>query len=490
MKAETSAGLADRLAGLDAIVSGMLRAARVPGAAVAIVLGDELLFAKGYGYRDCAAKLPMTADTLYPIASTSKAINATLLGMLVDARLLAWDVPVQNYWPQFQLWDPMVSAQVTLRDLIVMRTGLPRHDWVWLDSPEDRAALLARLRYLKTSSGFRERYQYNNLSVTAAGHVAEIATGRSWESLVRERILEPLRMQLSGFAGDFAGAGVTQSYHERVDRQLVMSRLLRTQVTAPSGGALYSTVADMARWVAFNLCGGLAQGRQLIEPQTLAEIQSPQIGVGAEFGGLMRSAAYGMGWFVDTYNGSVRLSHGGYLHDVQSEVTLLPRQRVGVVSFINFGPPSIAGVINEHACDLVLGRKPVRRVEEKLALYEQTVAETLARSASVNRVADTRPSHALRDYAGRYVHPGYGSMEIEVDRQELVLRRHSLVMELQHWHYDAWIVRDADPFTIHAPHPFHRYSRLAFETNCDGDIVALSLGFEPAVAAIRFEKAR
>src|SRR5271156_841420 len=145
---------------LDSIIGPMLRAARVPGAAIAVVAGGEVVYAQGYGYRDLVAKLPVTPDTVYPIASTTKAINATLLGMLVDEGRLAWDAPVQNYLPRFRIGDSSRSSQITVRDLLLMRTGLPRHDWLWIENPTNRADLVERLRYLEMSAGFRERFQY------------------------------------------------------------------------------------------------------------------------------------------------------------------------------------------------------------------------------------------------------------------------------------------------------------------------------------------
>jgi len=176
---------------LDLIVPPVLRAARIPGAALAVVAEGETLFANGYGYRDLQQRLPLTGRTIFPIASTSKALNAVLIGMLVDEGRLAWDVPVQQYLPQFQLSDPLISAQVTLRDLLAMRTGLPRHDWVWLGHPMSRPSLVSRLRHLPLSAGFRERFQYSNISATSAGHIAEVVTG--WPKTRDSRIFSEPR---------------------------------------------------------------------------------------------------------------------------------------------------------------------------------------------------------------------------------------------------------------------------------------------------------
>jgi CubicO group peptidase (beta-lactamase class C family) len=482
-------GLTYNLDRLDTLIGPVLHAGRVPGAALAVVIEGRIAFVQSYGYRDLAASLPMTSDTLYPIASTTKAISATLLGMLVDANLLAWDEPVQSYLPGFRLSDQLHSAQVTLRDLVIMRTGLPRHDWLWIDHPIDRAGLVRRLRHLEHSAGFRERFQYNNLTVTAAGHIAEIVTGSSWETLIRERILEPLGMRAST-CNVLAGQSMSLSYHETTAGELIPTVRLATEVGAPSGGALHSSVEEMARWVAFNLGGGKVDGRQLIEPRTLQEIHSPQIAVGADPSAPTAGAMYGMGWFVDRYRSCLRISHGGYLHDVNSEVTLFPYEHIGIVSTTNFGCPRLARLINQHAFDLLMGFAPLQTVEQKMAEYQQSIAETRGRNTAAPRVLGTQPSHPLDEYAGVFAHAAYGSVEVLRSGDDLSLRRAALRVRLQHWHYDSWYAEDDELFAPNESHPFDRANRVSFETDVDGVVSAILLRLEPAVAPIRFARIR
>lgn len=472
---------------VDALVKPLLRAARIPGAAIAIVIDGEIVFARGYGYRDLATHLPVTERTVYPIASTSKAINATLLGMLVDEGTLAWDAPVQTYLPHFRLKDPLTSMQVTVRDLVTLRTGLPRHDWMRTEEQMDRAELVRRLRYLDLSAGLRERFQYNNLTVTVAGHIAEVVTGRSWEDLVRTRIFEPLGMNDSGCSAPEKGE-VTLGYHENSRRELQVTQRLETSVTAPSGGAIHSTIADMARWVAFNLGKGDWRGRTLIQPRTLAEIHSPQVIVPPQPGARKSNARYALGWTVDCYNGSARLSHGGYLHDVSSEIVLFPQKGIGIVSFVNFGPTQLPLLINEQVFDLLDGRQPVQDLDQQLAQYEDQIAQVRRRIESVRHVAGTAPSHPLEQYAGAYVHPGYGKVAIDRRGDGLILRRGNLTVMLEHWHYDAWATRDAEGFVIHLHHPFDPCSKVLFESDADGGIAAVCIRLEPAVDPIRFAK--
>src|SRR5258708_3977178 len=227
-------------------------------------------------FSDLEPTVSVTRDTVYPIASTTKAINATMRGRLVDEGLLAWDAPVQQYLPTFRIGDSFMSSQITVRDLLLMRTGLPRHDWLWIENPISRAELVERLRYLDLTAGLREHCRYNNLTHTAAGHIAEIVSAKNWNDLVQQKILTPLGMSNTGFTLPKTD-NVSLSYHENSRRELILTKRLSGEVTAPSGGSIHSTVMDMARWVSFNLRVGEATEGHLIAPQTLATIQSPQM---------------------------------------------------------------------------------------------------------------------------------------------------------------------------------------------------------------------
>jgi len=325
------------------------------------------------------------------------------------------------------------------------------------------------------------------LTATTAGHVAEVITGRRWEDLIRERVLGPLGMNGTGFTLPDTG-NVTLSYHENSHRELVLTRRLLADVTAPSGGSIHSTIEDMARWLAFNLSDGEVAGHRLLAASTLKELHSPCVVAGADPGSPSANAAYGLGWFVDTYQGHARISHGGYLNDVQSSVMLFPDDDLGVVAFTNFGGPRLASLMNQHIFDHLMGLTPTQTVEERISAYEKKIEETRVRNAAARRVENTSPSHSLEDYAGRYEHAGYGPFVIRRQNQTLSLERNHLVLPLEHWHYDTWIANDDDMFGIDSSHEFDRTGRLMFEMNADGEIASLSIRLEPAVAPIRFDK--
>jgi hypothetical protein len=244
----------------------------------------------------------------------------------------------------------------------------------------------------------------------------------------------------------------------------------------------------MSRWLLFNLSAGQSAGRELITSRTLAEIHAPQVVARTDPAAPTPTATYAMGWFVDTYNGRARLTHGGYLDDINSEVMLFPEDGIGIVAFTNFGFPSLARLICQHAFDALMGLKPVQSLQERIDLYESKILQVRERDKTLGRVDGTAPSHALAHYAGAYVNPGYGEIDIQQRNGELLCRRGDLEFLLQHWHFDAWIARDIGMFVLHAPHPFDRASQLIFETNNDGYIAAFSMRLEPAVVPIRFIK--
>jgi CubicO group peptidase (beta-lactamase class C family) len=483
VKPKLSSAMFDRV---DEAMQSILVAARIPGGATAIVIKGETVHAKGYGFRDMAQRLPMSSATAYPIGSTTKALCATLVGLLVDERRLGWDIPVQTYLPWFRLRDPFASTQTTLRDLLSMRIGLPRHDWVWLDVPIALECIVERLRHLEPSAGFRERYQYNNLAYLTAGYITEFASAQRWADFAKQRILEPLGMTNTAF-GPPEGNHVTLSYRENRERKLLLSPRINAESAGPAGGTIYSTVLDMARWMRFNLKDG-HEIQKHISAETLMEIHSPNIATRSDPLSPTAHATYGMGWFIDIYKGRARLSHGGYLDDVQSEVSLHTEDDIGIVSFTNFGAPRVARLMNQRIFDLLMGFESPRAIENHLELYERKISLNQSRLAAVPRVSNTFPSHATEQYGGYYHHPAYGRIEVEAAAGELQLQRQSLSLTLEHWHYNSWVVRAPELVDLHGPHPFDCGSPVMFDVNAIGGIGAFTLRFEPSVAPIRFEK--
>src|SRR5215510_8153626 len=192
---------AKALEGFDDFVNQTIKDWHGAGAAVAIVQGDKVVLLKGYGYRDVEKKLPMTPKSLCAIASITKSFTVTDLGMLMDEGKGAWDVPVRSVFPAFKLYDPVLTEQISVRDLVTHRSGLPRHDMVWYSSSDfSRDDLIRRLQYLEPNKPLRSTFQYNNLMFMTVGYVAGVLDNKKWEDSVRARVLTPLGMNTTTFS--------------------------------------------------------------------------------------------------------------------------------------------------------------------------------------------------------------------------------------------------------------------------------------------------
>ena len=451
---------------------------------MAVVRDNFTIFADGFGHVDLHGAVPMQRSTRYPIGSTAKAFNAALLGALADEGLLDWDAPVSRYLPRFQLSNRDFSAYVTVRDLVSMRTGLPRHDFVWFENPIRREDLVAKLALLKLSAGFRERFQYSNLTPSVAGHVAEVITGTSWEDLIAARLLGPLEMSNSGFAP----SPPVPSYHEDIERRMLQTRPLTASVMAPVGSTLYSTVDDMTHWIQLQLNAGAYNGRQVVSAEALMNLHEPSAICGPDPSAPSRDATYALGWFVDRYAGRIRLSHTGLLASVNSSIMIFPQERLGLVCFLNFAGPRIARVVNQYVFDLLHGCAHGELIEDRLAQYERDVDNNRRRLSASRREDGVSPPHALHEYVGRYANPAYGAVEIHESGDGLILERGRLRLELRHERNNEWRFRDHALFEVHQPHWFDAASSVAFGSDSGRAIAGLSMNLEPGLGPSRFVK--
>ena len=328
----------ERLVGFEDLVLEAVEEWQVPGLAIAIVAGEEVVHAQGYGFRDVANRVPMTADTLFAIGSTTKAMTCTVLGTLVDEGRLAWHEPVTTYLPGFRLSDPNVSARLTPVDLVTHRSGLPRHDSLWYNNNENtRAELVARLAHLELTADLRQKYQYNNLMYMTAGHLIEELTGESWEANIKTRLFGPLGMVRSNLSvlESQKDDNYALPYRQDDENHPELVPFRRIDLIGPAG-SVNSSVSEMAKWLLFNLNAGKVGDRQIVQAATLAEIHSPQMTIeGRPERTDISSATYGMGWRIDNYRGHRRLAHGGGIDGFITSVMFFPDDNVGLVAFTN-----------------------------------------------------------------------------------------------------------------------------------------------------------
>jgi len=480
------------LKGFDAFVQAQLERYHVPGAAVAIVNNGGLLFVKGYGLRDIAAQLPVTERTIMPIGSLTKSFTTFVIGQLVDDGKLDWDTPVRNYAPDFRMFDPFATERMTLRDMACHRSGLPRHEFMWIGSPFSREELFERLRYLEPNADFRSRYQYQNLIYMAAGYIAGRVAGKSWEELVRERIFQPLGMTSAGFSavesfstGDAAKAYLYQNgtFEERPPS-------FAEDAVGPSG-SICAHVQDAAKWLQLHLGNGQFNGRRVISEATLRMLHTPQMVIEEEPGDPiaeemrryreLSDMAYAFGWTTGAYRGHRMVEHGGNTDGATTAAKMLPDDGLGVVVLTNADHTDAADVICYNVFDRMLGLDQIDWSGRLLKVWQKVldmIAEMKEKTAS-GRKEGTRPSHPLADYAGEYEHPGYGIFKITAEGDHLKGYYNGHEWPVRHLHYDIfsfefWMLGFTFPGTFLSDH--------------DGAIDRLSLPLESSVKEIVFTR--
>jgi CubicO group peptidase (beta-lactamase class C family) len=306
----------------------------IPGFAISIVQGDEVIWAHGFGLADVEKERAVTPETLFAIGSATKAFTATLAGMLVDEGKLAWDAPITEYLPDFVL--PIRTADehayVCLRDLLSHRTGFARGDLLWANGKASAKTILATTVKAEPWADFRKEFHYNNIMLLAAGEAMRAVTGKPWSDLLRERILEPLGMHDTNTSVAIAQKdprlALGYQWNENEGQGSFVHKPMRVLDAIAPAGAINSNVLDMARWVRFQLGHGELEGKRLISEDALRETWTQQNLVAPQNG-------YGMGWFLHTWRGESVIEHGGNIDGFGAEVAMLPDSKLGFVLLTN-----------------------------------------------------------------------------------------------------------------------------------------------------------
>ncbi len=456
----------------------------VPGCAVAVVKGDEVVLNQGFGLRDTKENLPVTNRTLFSIGSTTKAFTAAAVGAMVDDGLVDWRTPVRDYIPGFRLHDPVATERITVLDLLSHRSGLPRHEFTWMGNPEKtRAELVGLLQYLPLSRDIREVFQYCNLGYLTAGYLVEVVSGMTWEDYVSTRLLKALGMDETNFkVSDMKRSSDFSKAHERRDGKVVEIPYRIMHQMGPAG-SINSSTTEMLAWIQVNLAGGRYEGSEVISPATVALMQSPQMVLGGGDGQFpeVSSIAYGLGWMVGGYRGHRVVQHGGGIDGFLTELMLLPDDGIGLVVLTNSTSSSLGPVISYRVLDELLGLEPLPWQERNKTQRDAALAGAQkARAATVRKEAPLR--RPLEEYAGDYDHPGYGRFSIKVSGDKLVPEFGVLKIDLEHRHFDVF------DLLWHELTDQGINFALIFQTSAEGDVVSLTVPFEATVDPIRFER--
>ncbi len=437
---------------LDSYYQQALTDWNVPGMAIAITQNDQILFEKGFGFTDIENLKPVNENTLFALASNTKAFTATALAMLVDEGKISWDDKVTKYLPWFALYDPYVTQSFTIRDLLSHRSGLETFsgDLIWYGSTYSREEVVKRARYLKPVYGFREQFGYSNIMFIAAGEIIPAVTGTSWDDFVDQRILKPLGMSRSILhVSDLPGKLNVSAPHVYVNKELTKIPWLDWNNMAPAG-SLISSAHDMALWLQFNLNKGIVASDTLLSATRFFELQSPNTLIQVSEGSLKyfpttHFKSYAMGWSLMDYLGYKIVSHNGGYDGMISQTVFIPEKNIGFVIVTN-ALSSLYYPLMYKTLDVLLQNPETtdwsKKLLERIKKGEE-MANQRKLDAEAKRLTSTLPSLMSEAYTGYYGCALYDTVQVSLSNGRLMLQyAHTpgLKGELIHWQYDTYQV--------------------------------------------------
>ncbi len=457
--------LDEKLKEIDAYAEKTRQAWNVPGIAIAIVKDDKVVFAKGYGVRQLNKPEKVDENTLFAIASNSKAFTTASLAILVDEKKLDWDDKVIKYLPEFQLYNPYVTSELTIRDLVSHRSGLDTFsgDLLWYETTYNADEILRRVRFLKPKSSFRSQFGYQNLMFIAAGKIIEKVSGKIWAEFVSEKILEPIGMSntKTSIKQFKTGDNVAMPHNESGGKLRVVHYGNVDGAAAAAG--LNSSISDVAKWLRLQLGRGNFEGKQIFSETQSWQMHQPAVLLpisksASEFNPTRHFNAYGLGWSLWDYHGRKVVSHGGGLDGMISQTAMMPEENLGLVVLTN-SETSVNTIMQNKIFDTMLN---VQKRDWSAEILERTkrgklAATEEAKKIEAARVTNTKTILSLKDYAGNYVDQLYGDATVTEENGKLVLRfvqSPNFVADLEHWHYDTFQIKWRESVAYNFPRGF------------------------------------
>lgn len=480
---------------LEAYIQKCMTEWEIPGMAVGIVKNDTLIFAKGFGIREIGKPEKVDENTMFGIASNTKAFTAAALATLVDEGKIKWDDKVTDYIPYFEMYDPFVTHEMTIRDLLCHRSGLKTFsgDLVWDATTYTREEIIRRIKYLKPVYSFRSHYSYSNLMFLTAGEIIPKVTGKSYDEYIKEKFFEPLGMKNTNTTikkhAEYKNLAIP---HAKNNGKIVPVKYISWDNIAPAGG-INSTVNDMSKWIKMQLSNGTYDNHVYFTKDAQSEMWSSQTVENiSKFDEYMFPSmhfhSYGLGWDLFDYHGRKIVNHSGGLDGMISQLVLVPEEKLGFVILtnnINYLPYTLMYSILDRFLTTEEGKdyssilvKYVKASEQnKIKAYEE---------AEQTRDKNSKPSLALEKYCGTYGGDLYGKATITLKNGKLNLQfvpAPDFFSVLEHWQYDAFVVEfknfpslpkgkvnfilnqngEVDEFKIDVPNPDFDFTELTFK---------------------------
>jgi CubicO group peptidase (beta-lactamase class C family) len=419
---------------------------RAPGMAVAVVKDGKVILKKGYGVRELGKGEKVDTETLFSCASTTKAMTATCMGILVDEGKIKWNDLVITYLPEYQLFDPAVTRELRIRDLFTHNSGVGNTDFLWAMMDVPTKEILNRMRLVHPSYSLRSSFIYQNVFYVAAGQVIEKVSGKPWEVFIQERIFTPLGMGRTVSKRKYIKDTNQVKPHFEVEKKIKVIDYTKDDEVGPAG-SVWSSIDDMSKWMACMLDSSKYSGGRLLKAGTWTEMFKPATLVPPnEFYPTMQIikpnwTTYGLGWFQHDYKGKKINYHTGSLDGLVAIHAQLPDQKLGIYVFGNFDHAEARHALVYKAFDVFALGGITDWNKDFLTLYTgiHDKNEKEQKDFEEKRVLNTNPSLPLADYTGKYSDPLYGDLEITLSENNLLVNVNNFVKaSLQHWHYNTF----------------------------------------------------
>ena len=454
---------------IDELVSRSMKAFDVPGIAVGVIKDGKVVHARGYGLRSLNSREKMDENTLVGIASNSKAFTTTALGILVDEGKINWDDKVRTYIPEFKLYDPYVTEEFTIRDLVTHRSGLGlgAGDLMFYPGSPDFTVkdIIHNLRFLRQASGYRSKYDYDNTLYIVAGEVIARVSGKSWEQYVEDSIIRPLGMEKTGASFDrLPDRGNVIDAHVPVNGKVQVVERHVSKVDNAAGG-IYSNITDLNKWMQTLLSGGkYGGGRSLISEAVHKELWSPQTIMPAGTPGLYKTlfVAYGLGFRLADVSGYKQVYHSGFLEGMKTQITMIPELGLGIIVLTNQQESNAYVSITNSIKDGYLGRAATDWVSSLSAERSKSIADAEAVTKKVAKDIELAGRSAtikfdIEPFKGIYTDPWFGQVSVALKNGKLWFeskRSRRLAGELMPYKGNTLVVKwadrslDADAFVV------------------------------------------